>query len=827
MHSVAQDLRYIMRQLAKAPAFTVTVVLTLALGIGVTTAVFSLIECILLRPLPFRSPNQLVLIGDHLGNNTGIGVTAREISTYAHAAGAFASMGSFSGTSYELSGSGAPQEISAGRLTAGVFPTLGVEPLLGRVFTPQEDSAHAPVAVLSYALWTNRYHRDPNVLGGTIELNRKIYSIIGVMPRGFEFPIDIGLLDHTELWVPMSLTPDELSESAAGFWGYRIVARLKDGVTVSAAQQDAGRVAAQAMREFPPTMTSIRIRGDARLLHEDLVGKTRPLLRTLFIAVSVVLLIACVNVAILLLVRAIRRRREYAVRLALGARSAILIRESLCEGLVLSLIGGLLGLAFAAAVVYVAPNLLPDSMPRIDALSINGPVAVFTLLLALVTGVLSSVAPAFAASRTDLIDSLKDGARSGSAKSHAWLRSVLVVAEIAIALVLLTTAGALLRSYQKMLAVDPGYRPDHVLVAGYHLPSEQYSEQYATNASVDNFNRTLVDRLSHKPGVVAVGITNILPSSDSAGMAALTLEGQSTEGWKLKFVSFGTIYGDYFGSLGIPLITGRTFNQNDRADSPLVIVVNQSMARRSWPGQNPLGRRMHIGNPKKGLPWATVVGVVGDTKLGSRDEPNADQWFAPDTQPAILYGPDSSWKLAESSSGQITLRTALPPEQMIETLRETVASIDPQLALNGIRTMNDVVAETEAPRRFNTGLITAFACGALVLAIIGIYAVVAFSVSQRTQEIAIRMALGAERKNIARLVLVSAARLALVGCGFGILGSIAVSRFVHSFLFDVSATDPLIYAASALAMTAIALLASALPARRAASADPIEALRAV
>lgn len=823
MNGVAQDLRYIVRQLAKAPAFTVTVVLTLALGIGVTTAIFSLIEGILLRPLPFRSPNQIVLIGDHIGNNTGIGITAREIATYAQSSSAFSSMGAFTGASYELSGGAAPQEISAERLTAGVLTTLGVEPLLGRVFTPQEDSAHAPVAVLSYALWTSRYHRDPNVLGSTIELNRKTYSIVGVMPRRFEFPIDVGLLNHTELWVPMSLTPDELSETAAGFWGYRIVARLKDGVTASAAQQDAARVAAQVMREFPPTMTNIRIRGDARLLHEDLVGETRPLLRTLFIAVSVVLLIACVNVAILLLVRAIRRRREHAIRLALGARSAVLIRESLCEGLVLSLIGGLLGLAFAAAIVYAAPSLLPDSMPRIDALSINGPVAGFTLLLALVTGVLSSVAPAFAASRTDLIDSLKDGARSGSAKSHAWLRSVLVVAEIAIALVLLTTAGALLRSYQKMLAVDPGYRPDHVLVAGYHLPIAQYS----TNASIENFNRTLVDRLSSKPGVVAVGLTNILPSANSEGRAALTLEGQSTEGWKLKFVPFGTIYGDYFGSLGIPLIAGRTFNANDGADSPLVIVVNQSMAQHSWPGQNPIGKRMHAGNPKKGLPWATVVGVVGDTKLGPRDEPSADQWFAPDTQPAILYGPDSSWKLTRSSSGDITLRSAMPPQQMIATLRETVASIDPQLALNGIRTMNDIVAETESPRRFNTGLITAFASGALVLAIIGIYAVVAFSVSQRTQEIAIRMALGAERKNIARLVLVSGARLAFVGCGLGIFGSVAVSRFVHSFLFDVSATDPFIYAASALAMIAIALLASALPARRAASADPIEALRAV
>ncbi|MGB9078419.1 MAG: ABC transporter permease [Terracidiphilus sp.] len=823
MFRIAKDLHFAARQLLKTPGFTLTVILTLALGIGVTTAIFSLIEGILLRPLPFRDPGRLVLIGDSLGNNRGAGITAREVSIYAHATRAFANMGGYIGESLELSGGPLPEEVAASRLSASIFPTLGIEPILGRVFTQQEEDARAPVTVISYALWTNRYHRAPEVIGSTIELNRKTYSIVGIMPRSFTFPVDSSRINPTELWVPLSLTPEELSDQAAGFWGFQLVARLRDGVPLSAALQDVQRVAEQVMRSFPPGMSTIRIRGNVTPLQEYLVGEARPVLRTLFLAVSIVLLIACVNVAILLLVRSTRRRREYAVRLALGARPRVIVREALCEGLLLSLAGGLLGLGAAAAGVRAMMRFLPDSLPRIDSITIDGGVAAFALLLALLTGVVCSSGPAFAAAHTDLLENLKEGVRTGNAKSHAWLRSTLVVAEIAVALVLLTTAGALLRSYQKMLAVDPGYRADHVLVAGYQLPIEQY----ATNASVDAFRRAVLDRLAQKPSVSAVGLTDILPASNSYGMAAYTIEGQPTEGWKLKFAPFGSIEGDYFRSLGIPLIRGRLFSANDRTGEPLVVVVNQSMAAHAWPGQNPLGKRMHVGNPKKGLPWATIVGVVGDTRVGSVEDPAPDQWFAPAAQPAILYGENSSWKLATSPGGYLVLRSALPPEQMMQTLRATVAGIDPQLPLRRVRTMTDVVADSQAPRRFNTKLIAAFALGALALAITGIYAVVAFSVSLRTQEIAIRMALGSQRAGIARLILLSGARMAAIGCALGIIGSFAVSHLLMSFLFNVSPSDPLIYLASVVLMMAVALLASALPAARAASADPIEALRAI
>ena len=824
MYTLARNFRFALRQLGKTPGFTLTVVLTLALGIGATTAIFSLVEGVLLRPLPFRNADRLVLLGDHLGRNPGISVTAREIETYSNSTQAFSSMGGYISSLYELSGGAEPEEINAARVSAGTFPTLGVHPLLGRVFTPQEEDAHQPLAVISYSLWLNRFHRDPRVIGSSIDLDRKTYSIIGIMPRGFEFPLQAGLLDQSQLWIPLSLTPEELSDQHAGFWGYHMVARLKDGVTLPQAAQDTDRVAHQIMREFPANQAAIHIRGDVFALRDFLVEGVRPILRTLFFAVAIVLLIACANVSGLLLVRAIRRRREYAVRLALGARSGAILREAIVEGLVLSVVGGLVGLAFAAIAIRTSLHLLPDSMPRIDSISVDGTVAAFALLLALATGVLCSLAPAFAALRTDLNESLKEGGRTGvGASSHAWLRSALVVAEVAIALVLLTVSTAFLRSYQRMRAVDPGFRSDHVLVASYQLPLRQYS----TDLAVDTFNRAAVDRLSSQPGVLAVGITNSLPATDNSPMGAYTIEGVAAENWKLKFAAFAMIYGDYFQAMRIPLLDGRTFTPQDRADAPLVLIVNESMAKDCWPGQRAVGKRMHIGNPHKGLPWATVVGIVADTKLGSPDEPSGDQWYMPLEQPAILFGSAGSQELTQPAGGYFTLRSALPPEHMVETLRSSIAAIDPLLALQEVRPMNDVVKNIEAPRLFNTDLITAFALGALLLAMTGIYAVVAFSVSVRDQEIAIRIALGAQRSGIARLVLISGAKLALLGCAIGVLGSLAASGLVSSFLFGVSARDPLLNTLSVLLMLLIALLASALPAFRAARAEPIDSLRSI
>lgn len=816
MDSLAQSFRFVFRQVRKTPLFTLTVVLILALGIGATTSIFSLVEGILLRPLPFSDPDRLVILGDHLGGGLTAGsVTAREIGTYAKATSAFSSMGGFINVNYELSGGPTPEVVFASRFTAGIFRTLAVQPVLGRVFTQKEEDAHQQVAVISYALWQDRYHRDSNILGNTIVLDRKAYSIIGVMPRSFEFPPQPGLLEQAQLWVPMSLKADELSDGSAGYFGYHIVARLKDGVALPQAAEDADRVARQIMHDFPASMSNIRIKGDVTPLSEYVVAGVRPLLRTLLFAVSTVLLIACVNISGMLLVRAIRRRREYAVRLALGAGSSVIVREALCEGLLLSVAGGALGLGAAATVIRTALHLLPNSMPRISSISLDATVAGFALVLALVTGALCSVAPAFAAVRTNLIDSLKEGASSATASaSHSWLRSTLVVSEIAIALVLLTVSGAFLRSFQKMRAVDPGFRPDQVLIGHFRLPPG--------HASAEVFDHEVVDRLSRQPGIIATGIANTLPASGPSPQTGYTIEGVSAERWKLKFAGLDIVYGDYFRAMDILLIEGRTFTENDRSKTPLAVIVNQSMAKNAWPRQSAIGKRMHVGGPPKGLPWATVVGVVADTKLGSRDEPSIDQYYTWALQPAVLGGSDDSTGLP---SGYVVLRSTLPPEQLVQTLRSTMADIDPLLALQHVQPMSAALSNEEAPRRFNTDLISAFALGALLLAVTGVYAVIAFSVSQRFHEIAIRMALGAQRAGIARLILFSGARLALLGCGLGVLSSLAVSRFVRAFLFEVSATDPLIYTAGVLIMMLMALLAAALPATRAASADPIDALR--
>ncbi|HEY3926974.1 MAG TPA: ABC transporter permease [Candidatus Koribacter sp.] len=822
--ALSRDARFALRQLRKTPGFTVTIVLTLALGIGATTLVFSLVEGILLRPLPFRDPSRLVMLGDHLREGANISVTAREIPLYPTAATAFSSMAGYIPSAYELSGGENPENIQAARVSASTFPTLGVEPLIGRTFTPQEENSSEPLAVISYSLWTTRFHRDPHVVGSTITLDRRNYTVIGVMPRSFEFPVNPGRLNQTQLWVPLSLTPDELSDNAAGVWSFLMIARLKDNVSLAQAAADTNRVAQQVMRTFPQNMAAIRIRGDVTPLLETVVGDSRTLLRTLFVSVSVVLLIVCVNVAVMLLVRAIRRRREYAVRLALGARVSGVLRQSACEGLVLSLAGGTLGLGLAAVLLPVIVKELPDTLPRLTAIAIDPRVAVFALLLAFATGIISSLAPAFAALRTNLLESLKQSSPTGShGSSHEWLRSALVVSEIAVALMLLTASGALLRSYQKMLAVNPGFRPQQVLLAAYQLPPNFYG----SNQVVENFDRTLLERLSSQPGTIATTISNSVPASNGFPLATYTVDGTSDSAWKLEFAQFTLTYGDYFRTLAIPLLEGRTFTPQDRDGAPLVVIVNQRFAKRWWPGQSPIGKRLHIGNPHKGLPWATVVGLVADVRNGSRDEPAGEQMYLPEMQPALLRAGISTAPLTYPSGGFIAVRSALPPDQLTNTLRSVVAGIDPRLALTSVESLSDALVDVEAPRRFNASLITTFAIGALLLAMIGIYAVVAFSVSIRDQEIAIRMAIGAQRQNIARLVLAWGARMALIGCALGTAGSAALSRLLRSQLFEVSATDPGIYAVCAAFMLLLALIACLLPALRAATADPIRSLRSV
>jgi predicted permease len=800
----------------------------LALGIGATTSIFCIVECVLLRPLPFPHPEKLVQLADiiqgaDIQGNGEAGVTASDILAYTGDTHSFERLGGYRQTGYELSGVGEPAPINATRLSSGVFPALGVAPLLGRFFTQREDDQKEQVAVISYSLWQNRLHSDPRVLGTKILLDRKPYEVIGVMPRNFEFPLVPGHLNSSDVWAPMSFTEQELSPGGASSWNYQMVGRLKPEVTAAQAESDAERVAQVTMRNYPANMASLHIRAVVRSLHEETVEQARQLVHTLFLAIVVVLLIACANLAGLLLVRAIRRRREIAVRLAMGANAAALLRQAILESLVLSVSGGLLGLALAVIALRAGISRLPETLPRIDEIGLDWQVVLFAITLATLTGIVCGLAPAFAALRTGVNETLKEGGRTGTpGGGHARLRSTLVVGEIAVALTLLVASGLLLRSFEKMRAVNLGFRPDHVLSASYSLPRQQY----ATQAAIDEFNDELIRRVQQVSGVKSVGLTSFLPASGNNSNTAFVPEGYvPPPGANLSLATPVQVQGDYLQAMEIPLLAGRFFTPADTANTQLVALVNHKLAKHYWPGLNPIGKRLRIGLPEMQTPWMTIVGEVADVKENSPDAPTKEQYYQPIEQVEKSLGSLAPPGDLEGNGNYIALRTAMEPEQMANVLRATVRSIDPQLPLDQVQSMERSVSDSEAPRRFNTTIISAFAIAAVLLAALGIYSVIAFSAALRAQEMAIRIALGSQRSGILGLVFKSAAKLAAAGCAIGLLGAVATSRLLQSLLFGVSPFDPLVLMLAAAAVLILALVASLPPAQRAASIDPMLALR--
>ncbi len=820
------DLRLVCRRLCKSPRFTVTAVLMLAFGIGATTAIFSIVDGVLLRPLPFPNPDRLVTLGDQV-SNTDWGhddpgpVTGPEVVIYPRDTRSFESLGGYGSVNFEISGIGEPDQINASRMTPSVFSALGVGPLIGRVFTAQEDQQKAQVAVLSYGTWKSRFNGDPQILGTKVLLDRKPYIVIGVMPRNFEFPLYPGRLDRCELWVPMSLTPQELSLEANASWYLNLVGRLKPGITPSQAEGDARAVAQQIMRNFPPDEANFRIRPVVYPLQQITVMQTRPMLRMLFLAVAVVLLIACANLAGLLLVRAIRRQRETAIRLAIGAPTLTLLRQMMLESLVLSIAGGVLGTGFAALGLAIGKSYLPETLPLMNGIVLNWTVVGFALLLAILTGLFCGLAPGFVALRTNVNGSLKEGGLSSSAGgSHARLRSALVVVEIAVALILLAASGLLLQSFRNMSAVDLGFRPDHVETAYYALPRQQYS----TQVQIDRFNNRLLLQLRQLPGLESVGLTSTLPATGD-GIWSFTVEGYvDPRGPDQTAASPFQVIGDYFKAIGTPLIRGRYFEESDNAHSQLVVIVNHEFAEHYWPHENPIGKQMHVDTSKSGAPWMTVVGEVADAKLTSPDADAAEQFYLPVAQLQKDSGnPASPTDL--NGNGYIVLRSALPPEQMENLLRGTVRSIDVQMPLTQVQTMEEVVSLSEAPRRFNTVVISIFAAAAVLLAVLGIYSIISFSVASRVQEMAIRMALGSQRSHVMRLIVISGLKLAAIGCILGLAGAAAATTILRSFLFKVSPFDPAVMILTVIAIFTLALAASILPAHRAAAVDPVQALR--
>jgi len=818
-----RDLRYALRQLARTPGFTLTAVLTLAIGIGGVTAVFSVVLAVLLRPLPFNDSGRLISLHEQIERDPhDLRMSAPDVLVFERESKAFSGVGGFIGSGYELTGAGAPFKARAERVTASLFPLLGIDPMLGRTFTQEEDDDASPVAVISYALWKERFHADPNVLGTTVDLDRRPYEIIGVMPRSFEFPLDAGRLSHRDLWVPMSFTPVEKKSEGDNF-DYSVVARFKPGITMLQAQQDVDRVMEGIQAQFPAS-SGVKLGAGFVPLREEVIHNARPILRILLGAVALILFIACANLANLLLLRAAGRRRELGMRMALGAARKTLFRQLLTESLALSCLGGGAGLGFAVVLVRLAAAKLPDSLPRLSEITVSWPLLFAAVVLTGATGLLCGLAPAIQSMRGDVLDSLRGGGRgTGLGPGRSRLRSGMVVLEVGLAMVLLVSSGLLLRSFAKMLEVDPGFEPSHALTASLALPTHDYP----TQQKVDAFFASLQQRLEAEPGVKSVGFASNIPIVGQKSGRLIAPEGfvaNPSEG--MIIVSNYLTAANYFDALRIPLVGGRYFvASDDHPDAPLVTVISQSLANRYFPGKDPIGRRIKVG-PKfdSPMPVMTVVGVVGDIKQGARDEATVPQMYEPLAQAAADLGPYAAM-IGVVGDMQIVIRTTGDPALLVNSLNRAVHQLDPLLPVDNINTMDEIVAATESSRRFNTVILTSIAGIALLLSLLGIYGVMAYSVSERTSEIAIRMALGATREGVWLKTLRQAFRLTAVGGVVGLAASLGLTRLLSGLLFDVK---PLDVSAMIGALTLIflcSLLAASIPARRAASVDPMRALR--
>ena len=638
MSALLQDLHYTLRHLRKSVGFTLTAVLTLAVGIGGVTAVFSIVEAVMLRPLPFQDAGRLISLHERFEQDSHeLRMSAPDVLTFQRESEAFSGVGGFIASAYELTGAGVPFKARAERVTSSVFPLLGIEPLLGRVFTQQEDDTASAVTVISCALWKERFHSHANVLGTTIDLDRRPYTIIGVMPRSFEFPLDAGRLSHRDLWVPMSFTPVEKKSEGNNF-DYSAIARLKPGITMAQAQQDVDRIVKEIQAQYGAG-SGLKLHAYFIPLREEVVHNARPLLGILLGAVALILVIACVNLANLLLVRAAGRRREFGVRLALGAARTTIFRQLLTESVALSCIGGVAGAGMAVMLVQAAGAKLPDSLPRLSGIEVSWPLFFAAIVLTAATGLICGIAPAVESMRGEVLDSLREGGRdAGRGIRHSRLRSGMVMLEVGLAMILLVSSGLLLRSFAKMLEVDPGFEPSHVLTASLSLPAHDYPTQW----KVDAFLTNLQQRLEAEPGVKSVGFASNIPIVGQRSGRLIAPEGyvkSPGEGWIIA--SNYLTQGKYFDATRIPLVRGRYFTpSDDQPGAPFVTIISQSLASRYFSGKDPIGMRIKVGPDfASTMPAMTVVGVVGDIKQGARDEATVPQMYEPLAQAVADLGP--------------------------------------------------------------------------------------------------------------------------------------------------------------------------------------------
>ena len=809
-----QDLHFGARQLRKNPGFTAVAVITLALGIGANTAIFSVVNAVVLRPLPYKDPDRLALIKERIPmiGPLPITVCAPDVIQFQRQNQVFDSVAGFHFGQADLSGVAEPERVNADRVNANLFSLLGVQPVVGRTFTAEEDQPGRYVAILSYGLWQRRFGANPDVLGRTVMLDRQAYAVIGVMPRSFVFPLPgMNQGKAADLFVPMAFTHDELSDVGDNF-NFSVLARLKPGVSLARANSDVEAVAHQILETYPPQLRNlINLSAVALPLGDEVVGKVRMLLLLLLGAVGFVLLIACANVTNLFLTRAAGRQKEIAVRLAIGAGRLRLLRQFVAESMLLAVLGAGLGLIVAFLITQVLVKLLPANIPRVHAIGLDLPVLAFTLALAVLTGLVFGSTPALAASRTDLNSTLKEGGRSVlQGPQHRRLRATLVVAEVALSLVLLVGTGLLVRSFAHVLGTDPGFQPEHVLTASLYLPGKRYSE----DRQVRSFYRDMIARLGQLPGVEMAGASTDLPLEGGWNHVFTPEDYRATPGAGLNIAYHSIILGNYLQTMGIPLLRGRYFTEQDNLGSTPVLIINESLARRYWPHEDPIGKRLKWGPAASNDPWLTIVGVVSDVKQEALDAATIPHTYEP-------YGQHEG----APSSLNLAIRAAGDPTSLPSVMRAAVWGLDRQLAVAQVRTMDQVISESNAPRRFNLFMLAAFAVLALVLAAIGIYGVIAYSVAQRTHEFGIRMALGAETGDVLKMVLIHGLWLALSGVALGSISALALTGFLSSLLYGVKPTDPLTFVAVSLLLLAVALMAVYIPARRATKVDPMVALR--
>src|SRR5712664_1736380 len=817
------DVRYGLRMLRKNPGFTAVAVLTLALGIGANTAVFGVMSAVLLRPLPFKQPSRLMMLFEGIPKLgfPKMGFSAPDFAVFERAQKSFESVGAYQNKYFNISGEREPERLMAARISSSVFPMLGAEPMLGRTFTIGEDVPGQNVVILSYGLWQRRFGADPGIIGRNLQLNRQPYTVIGVMPKAFNFPLRGPQgSEPAELWVPMAFTATELEGWGTNYMN-GVLARLRPGVAFEQASAEAASLSRSIGSNYPPELTKAfqgaELKISMNFYHEEVVKSVRTLLLILMAAVALVLLIACANVATLLVSRAASRQKEVALRTTLGATRVRLLRQMLTESLLLALTGGSLGLAFASWVKTYLLSLVPESVPLPREIPTGGSVMVFVLATSLLTTVLFGLFPAFQVSAVALHGPLQEGGRSGTpGRLRHRLQGFFVTVEFAMALVLLIGSGLLIRSFAKLLETDLGFRPDHVLTLKIPIPSERYTQA----PKVRQFYEQLLDRTGNIPGVKAVGLTSDLPLN-GCGTIAIQIEGGRNAGGETPQAICQTWQvGNYFQTLGIPLLKGRSFTLDDRADAQPVAIVSETAGRQFWPGQDPIGKRIRWGVY---TPWQTVVGIVGDVNDGPLGQPVQLHVYRPYLQMADLFFEDS--RFGEVRSMNLAVRSQTDPASLTSAVIGQIHSLDPDLAVAHIRTMAQVISSSVAGPRFNTLLLGVFAGVALFLAAIGIYGVMAYAVTQQTHELGIRLALGAQPRNVLHLVLRQGVRLAGVGAMFGLAAALVLTRLMASLLYEVSATDPVTFSSVVILLLAIALLACYVPARRAMRLDPMVALR--